>query len=175
MSVEHTLHMPHYHMLMGPTLVMVVTTKHHYLYVLVGHVNLWVKIVISYYGGSGSYIMEQRSRSGGVMGGRGGGGVRRLVCEGEDDDCTEQRQEKISSTRYVWKIGLVPANCVFHPRIICYFKNNSNVSGVLVDRMDESDDDERGETFFDPPPDGWSSSSPGDILGRASSLKISYE
>lgn len=46
---------------------------------------------------------------------------------------------------------------------------------MIVDRMDESDDDENGETFFDPPHDGWSNSSPGDILGRASSLKISYE
>lgn len=132
-----------------------------------------------------SYIMEQRSssRRGGVgaMGGNVGGeqgGMQRFMCDGDDDDgCTEQqRQAKMSSTGYVWKIGLVPANCVFHPRIICYFiatgENNSN---MIVDRMDESDDDENGETFFDPPHDGWSNSSPGDILGRASSLKISYE
>ena len=132
-----------------------------------------------------SYIMEQRSssRRGGVgaMGGNVGGeqgGMQRFMCDGDDDDgCTEQqRQAKMSSTGYVWKIGLVPANCVFHPRIICYFiatgENNSN---MIVDRMDESDNDENGETFFDPPHDGWSNSSPGDILGRASSLKISYE
>ena len=97
------------------------------------------------------------------------------MCDGDDDDgCTEQqRHAKMSSTGYVWKIGLVPANCVFHPRIICYFiatgENNSN---MIVDRMDESDNDENGETFFDPPHDSWSNSSAGDILGRASSLKI---
>jgi hypothetical protein len=46
---------------------------------------------------------------------------------------------------------------------------------MMVDRMDESDDDKNGGTFFDPPHDGWSNSSPEDILGRASSLKILYE
>jgi hypothetical protein len=137
-----------------------------------------------------SYVMEQRSSSrsgGGVMGGniggRKGGRMQRFMCDGNDDDCSEQQQQqqaKLSSTGYMWKIGLVPSNCVFHPRIICYFiatgENNSNMTGVVVDRMDESDDDENGETFFDPPPDGWVSSSPDDdILGRASSLKISYE
>lgn len=62
-----------------------------------------------------SYIMEQRSssRRGGVgaMGGNVGGeqgGMQRFMCDGDDDDgCTEQqRQAKMSSTGYVWKIGL---------------------------------------------------------------------
>lgn len=135
-----------------------------------------------------SFIIEQRcsSRSigGGAMGGsvvRERGGMHRFMCDGDDDDgCTEQqRQAKMSSTGYVWKIGLVPANCVFHPRIICYFiatrDNNSNMIGVVLNRMDESDDDEIGETFFNPPPEGWASSSRDVILGKASSLKISYE
>ena len=112
--------------------------------------------------------------------------------------------------RHAWKIGLVPANCVCHPRIICYFlageernRQCASSSGPrgggggggpsdAVDRMDEDDldEEEEEETYFDPPADGWrvfqEARAAGTVsafvsgartgnLGRASSLRISYE
>jgi hypothetical protein len=102
-------------------------------------------------------------------GGGGGGGA--MV--GGDGDGRAGPGGDGAAGRHAWKIGLVPANCVGHPRIICYFlageENRqcaSSSSGPrggggggpsdAVDRMDEDDlDEEEEETYFDPPADGW--------------------
>ncbi len=106
---------------------------------------------------------------------------------------------------YEWKIGLVPANCVGHPRIISYFlareenrrcTSSSGPSGGSgrsdeMDWMDEDDLDEEEETHVGPPADGWRvfqeargaggkvstfvSGARTSNLGRASCLRISYE
>ena len=133
---------------------------------------------------------EQRQRrpggGGGAMGGDGDGRA------GPGGD---------AAGRHAWKIGLVPANCVGHPRIICYFlareedrqcaSSSSGPRGGGGDRMDEDDlDEEEEETYFDPPADGWrvfqETRAAGKVstfvsgartsnLGRASCLRISYE
>jgi hypothetical protein len=122
-------------------------------------------------------------------------GIGAIGGEGENDNDDVGR---MGPRGYEWKIGLVPANCVCHSGIICYFLakeenrhwSTSPPSNDAMDRMDDDDlDDEEDETYYDPPADGWRvfqeartankastfvSSSRANYLGRASSLKISY-
>lgn len=99
---------------------------------------------------------------------------------------------------YVWKIGLVPAHRVSHPRIMGYYAADDNPDknglGAMmptskrpfdVDQMEEDDDDGEVDTYFEPPVDGWrvfqeapagvGAGNVGNALGRASSLTVSYE
>ena len=112
---------------------------------------------------------------GAAMGWEGGGG-------GDDDDDIDiallgrgvEEEGGGRAGRHAWKIGLVPANCVGHARIICYFlameddrrrfASSSGASGggepstnAMMDRMDEDclDDDNGDVTHHDPPAEGW--------------------
>ena len=92
---------------------------------------------------------------------------------------------------YIWKIGLVPAHRITHPRIIGYFtaseddvvpaattmtanNTSSAVSTTLIDQMDEDFDD---QDLIDPPAEGWRvcQQERSTAKGRATSLKVSYE
>ena len=84
---------------------------------------------------------------------------------------------------YIWKIGLVPAHRVTHPRIISYFIANEDDCNFVA-KIDPMEDDEEVDSFgncLDPPAHGWRSAdnvgakAASSAKGRASSLKVSYE
>ena len=79
----------------------------------------------------------------------------------------------------VWKIGLVPAHRVSHPRIISYYVAEDDISSSnkphLIDQMDE-DDFEESSYYITAPSSGWRVSNDMDSTkGRASDLVLSYE
>mmetsp|Transcript_10134 Transcript_10134/g.18285 ORF Transcript_10134/g.18285 Transcript_10134/m.18285 type:complete len:476 (+) Transcript_10134:43-1470(+) len=91
---------------------------------------------------------------------------------------------------YIWKIGLVPAHRITHPRTIGYYmanedsgRNHHIVASIPkrvsnVDRMEEDDAEE--SMYFEPPVEGWrvfqeTAGVGSNTLGRASSLMVSYE
>lgn len=99
---------------------------------------------------------------------------------------SQPNSRKGTEVEYAWKIGLVPAHRIKHPRIIGYFIANEvpqhpkkRVSNI--DRMEEDDEDD--ESYLEPPADGWrvfqdatvESGGSSNNLGRASSLKILCE
>jgi len=60
---------------------------------------------------------------------------------------------------YIWKIGLVPAHRVTHPRIISYFIANEDDCNFVA-KIDPMEDDEEIDSFgncLDPPAKGWRS------------------
>eukprot|EP00585_Thalassiosira_rotula_P006248 CAMPEP_0196148426 /NCGR_PEP_ID=MMETSP0910-20130528/27699_1 /TAXON_ID=49265 /ORGANISM="Thalassiosira rotula, Strain GSO102" /LENGTH=523 /DNA_ID=CAMNT_0041411127 /DNA_START=35 /DNA_END=1606 /DNA_ORIENTATION=+ len=108
----------------------------------------------------------------------------------------------VVGVEYTWKIGLVPAHRITHPRIIGYYTASEDSSGMSgsghrvmmpiskrvsnVDRMEEDDDDEESGMYFEPPVEGWRvfqearhvglvGGVGNATLGRASSLTVSYE
>ena len=102
---------------------------------------------------------------------------------------TMRGNNKNKKVEYIWKIGLVPAHRITHPRIIGYFTaseddfvsaatTRANISSaastVLIDQMDEDFDD---EDLIDPPAEGWRvcQHERSTVKGRATSLKVSYE
>ena len=80
----------------------------------------------------------------------------------------------------VWKIGLVPAHRVSHPRIISYYVAEEDISSSnklhLIDQMDE-DEFEESSYYITAPSSGWRVSNDMDssTKGRASDLVLSYE
>ena len=80
----------------------------------------------------------------------------------------------------VWKIGLVPAHRVSHPRIISYYVAEEGTTSSnklhLIDQMDE-DDFEESSYYITAPSSGWRVSNDMDssTKGRASDLVLSYE
>lgn len=89
----------------------------------------------------------------------------------------------------IWKIGLVPAHNITHPRLIgYYFANESDEFSKHVPEGDLSSSSstvggtkdgsafEASEEYYEPPVDGWRvfQESPS-VKGRASTLRISYE
>jgi len=80
----------------------------------------------------------------------------------------------------VWKIGLVPAHRVSHPRIISYYVAEEDISSSnrphLIDQMDE-DDFEESSYYITAPSSGWRVSNDMDssTKGRVSDLVLSYE
>jgi len=104
---------------------------------------------------------------------------------------------------YVWKIGLVPAHRITHPRIIGYYAAKEDGSSCIsnhphnqamtispkrvsnIDRMEEDtteaadhfydDDEEESSMYYEPPVEGWRVFQENNVVGRASSLKVSYE
>ena len=93
---------------------------------------------------------------------------------------------------YNWKIGLVPAHRITHPRLICYFVANEKAtspssSGEFVptkrvSNMDNMMDEDCGmDGYIEPPTDCWrvfqeaATKGGSNAAGRASSLKVSHE
>lgn len=80
----------------------------------------------------------------------------------------------------VWKIGLVPAHRVSHPRIISYYVAEEDISSSnklhLIDQMEE-DNFEESSYYITAPSCGWRVSNDMDssTKGRASDLVLSYE
>ncbi|EED87660.1 predicted protein [Thalassiosira pseudonana CCMP1335] len=96
---------------------------------------------------------------------------------------------KTKGDAYIWKIGLVPAHNITHPRLIgYYFANESDEFSKHVPEGDLSSSSstvggtkdgsafEASEEYYEPPVDGWRvfQESPS-VKGRASTLRISYE
>lgn len=118
--------------------------------------------------------------------------VRRAGAEvpGEETDGMVSSPRRCSAeggAEYVWKIGLVPAERVAHPRIICYYVAGEEARKRVdwMDKMgeDDDDDDDLDEMCcIDPPEDGWRvfqhESAPGAVNlvegGRSSGLKIHF-
>lgn len=80
----------------------------------------------------------------------------------------------------VWKIGLVPAHRVSHPRIISYYVAEESTTSSnklhLIDQMDE-DDFEESSYYITAPSSGWRVSNDMDssTKGRVSDLVLSYD
>ena len=133
---------------------------------------------------NGTYVQE--GRHGGAPLFVRTGSPHKFMGKWDCDVVLRREGEGMATVTAVWKIGLVPARRVDHPRLIGYYAAADGLAGraAHVDHMEEDEEasSDGGGDDLEPPAGGWrvlqgvsggKDNSTG--LGRACGLHVSYE